>query len=242
MMTLDECREHVGHRVSYRPGGQLAEDGVITGAGALAFVLYDGDEDPKATYPADLVLLEGNPVNEHAATDDRGLPPEVTDERIYADLKAYQDGGLIEYVLPSEPLGEVWHVGWNGQILKFTAKEGIVGFLTGIQVTALFRRAARAGLTAEPKTGQAHGNLVEEIAAYSRALASEARSRYILEGDPRKVKGRLMRHVLVTDVNGRQSVAVEVPDAVALDVLDALRAAYQQGREDNARAYGGQVP
>jgi hypothetical protein len=65
-------------------------------------------------------------------------PPEVTDERIYEDLKQYQDFGMIEYVLPTEPLGEQWIVGWNGQILKFTSKEGVVGFLTGIQVCATF--------------------------------------------------------------------------------------------------------
>jgi hypothetical protein len=64
--------------------------------------------------------------------------PEVTDERIYDDLKAYQAGGLLEYVLPTEPLGEQWIVGWKGQILKFVTKEGIVGFLAGIQVAALF--------------------------------------------------------------------------------------------------------
>ena len=29
-------------------------------------------------------------------------PQEVTDERIYADLKGYQDFGMIEYVLPTE--------------------------------------------------------------------------------------------------------------------------------------------
>ena len=66
------------------------------------------------------------------------LPPEVTDERIYADLKAYSDAGMIQYVLPTDPLGEQWIVGWNGQILKFTTKEAIVGFLTGIQVAAMF--------------------------------------------------------------------------------------------------------
>ena len=66
------------------------------------------------------------------------MPGEVTDERIYDDLKSYQDAGLIEYVLPTEPLGEQWIVGWNGQILKFVTKEGIVGFLTGIQVCAMF--------------------------------------------------------------------------------------------------------
>ena len=66
------------------------------------------------------------------------MPAEVTDERILADLEAYKDGGMIDYVLPTEPLGEQWIVGWNGRILKFVTKEGIVGFLTGIQVCAMF--------------------------------------------------------------------------------------------------------
>jgi hypothetical protein len=65
-------------------------------------------------------------------------PPEVTDERIYEDLKAYKEAGMIDYVLPTEPLGEQWIVGWRGSILKFVTKDSIVGFLTGIQVAALF--------------------------------------------------------------------------------------------------------
>ena len=65
----------------------------------------------------------------------------------------------------------------------------------------------------------------------------EYRSSYILEGDPHRVKGRLMRHVLVTGSDGHQSVAVEVPNDAAMDVLEALRRAYEQGREDNAQAY-----
>lgn len=72
------------------------------------------------------------------------LPPEVTDERIYDDLKAYAAAGMIDYVLPTQPLGVEWVVGWHGQILKFTAKEGIVGFLTGIQVAAMFVGRMRA--------------------------------------------------------------------------------------------------
>lgn len=67
----------------------------------------------------------------------------------------------------------------------------------------------------------------------------EYRSTYILEGYPRTVKGQQMRHVLVTDPHGRQSVAAEVPDEAAMDVLEALRKAYEQGREDNAQAYAG---
>jgi hypothetical protein len=67
--------------------------------------------------------------------------PEVTDERIYEDLKAYAAAGMLDYVLPTEPLGEQWIVGWHGQILKFVTKEGVVGFLTGIQVGSLFAAA-----------------------------------------------------------------------------------------------------
>jgi hypothetical protein len=78
-----------------------------------------------------------------------GLPPEVTNEKIYEDLKAYDDAGLIEYVLPTEPLGEQWIVGWDGQILKFVTKEGIVGFLTGIQVCAAFIAKQRQPSTLE---------------------------------------------------------------------------------------------
>ena len=79
----------------------------------------------------------------------RTKPQEVTDERIYEDLKQYQDFGMIEYVLPTEPLGEQWIVGWNGQILKFISKEGIVGFLAGIQVCAGFVAKQRQPSTLE---------------------------------------------------------------------------------------------
>ena len=72
---------------------------------------------------------------------------EVDNDRIYADLKAYSDAGMIDYVLPTDPIREQWIVGWQGQILKFVSEEGIVGFLTGIQVAAVFAvgrlRAAR---------------------------------------------------------------------------------------------------
>jgi hypothetical protein len=63
----------------------------------------------------------------------------------------------------------------------------------------------------------------------------EKRTRYILEAYPHKAGGRLLRDIMVTDLDGRQSVAVEAPNAVAMDVLEALRKAYQQGREDNAQ-------
>jgi hypothetical protein len=71
------------------------------------------------------------------------MPPEVTDEKIYEDLQQYQEMGVIDYVLPTDPLGEQWIVGHQGCILKFTTKEGIVGFLTGISVCAQFMIAQR---------------------------------------------------------------------------------------------------
>lgn len=66
------------------------------------------------------------------------LPPEVTDEKIYEDLLTYQDAGMLTFVLPSDPLGEEWNVSYDGRILKFLTKEGVVGFLTGIAVCAEF--------------------------------------------------------------------------------------------------------
>jgi hypothetical protein len=66
---------------------------------------------------------------------------------------------------------------------------------------------------------------------------NEVRTRYILDGSPSRVKNRLLRHVLTHDADGRPSLVVQVPNAYAVDVLDALRAAYQQGREDHAAEY-----
>lgn len=73
---------------------------------------------------------------------------EVSDDQILADLNNYKDAGMIDYVLPTIPLGEQWIVGWQGQILKFVTKEGILGFLLGIQVAAVFiagQRGVRIG-------------------------------------------------------------------------------------------------
>ena len=67
-MTLGQAREHIGHGVVYQPrplGGHPlgeAEDGVITSVGDLfIFVRYSGDNFPKATDPAALTLLAGDP-------------------------------------------------------------------------------------------------------------------------------------------------------------------------------------
>jgi hypothetical protein len=75
--------------------------------------------------------------------------------------------------------------------------------------------------------------------------SADVRTRYILEGNPHRAggSGRRMRDVLAYDPAGNRSVAITVPDTLAVDVLEALRAAYQQGREDNAHdepAEGGQ--
>jgi hypothetical protein len=66
---------------------------------------------------------------------------------------------------------------------------------------------------------------------------NEARSRYILETDPHKIGSRLMRDVLAYDAEEHRSVLVTVPNSTAPDVLEAVRKAYQQGREDHALTY-----
>ena len=58
-MTLDECRQHIGAGVVYRPNGRaVSEDGVIVRVNdSYVFVRYWGRETPSATRPEDLVLL-----------------------------------------------------------------------------------------------------------------------------------------------------------------------------------------
>lgn len=64
-MTLDEAREHVGHGVVYRPYAReldSVEQGEITGVSeSYVFVRYKGDQHSKATAPARLALLAGDP-------------------------------------------------------------------------------------------------------------------------------------------------------------------------------------
>jgi hypothetical protein len=74
-------------------------------------------------------------------------PTEVSNETIYEHLRGYQEAGMIEYVLPTEPLGEQWIVGHDGQILKFLTKEGIFGFLAGISVCAAYIGKLKAAST-----------------------------------------------------------------------------------------------
>lgn len=86
-------------------------------------------------------------MSDNGTTPSAAEPAEVTDETIYQYLKDYQEAGMIEYVLPTEPLGKQWIVGHDGQILKFLTKEGIVGFLAGIMVCATFVGKQRAAST-----------------------------------------------------------------------------------------------
>jgi hypothetical protein len=60
-MTLDETRQHVGRRVTYRPwpsaAPELWERGTITSVGEVwCFVRYGADQHGKATNPNDLEL------------------------------------------------------------------------------------------------------------------------------------------------------------------------------------------
>lgn len=63
---------------------------------------------------------------------------EIEDREILAQLKRWEEVGLLDYVLPTTPLGEAWVVGYKGQILKFTGKEGAVAYLLGLNAGALY--------------------------------------------------------------------------------------------------------
>jgi hypothetical protein len=58
---------------------------------------------------------------------------------------------------------------------------------------------------------------------------------YKLAANPVRAPRRyLQREITETDPAGHRQVVLVVPEAVAMDVLEALRLAYQNGREDLA--------
>lgn len=76
--------------------------------------------------------------------------PEFTDEQILEQLEDYARAGVIEYVLPTIPLGEQWVVGLtdnNGDpnIAKMNSEQ-VFGFLIGVSAMIRFM-ARRAGMT-----------------------------------------------------------------------------------------------
>jgi len=70
-------------------------------------------------------------------------PPEITDEQIYETLKAYEQFGVIRYILPTEPLGEEWILGVPdslGGLMKLKGKDQAVGWLAGAAAVAHWAR------------------------------------------------------------------------------------------------------
>ena len=66
---------------------------------------------------------------------------EITDEQIYAELRQYELLGVLEYVLPTEPLGEEWVLGVEGRIVKLVGKDQACGFLAGASALARWAHA-----------------------------------------------------------------------------------------------------
>lgn len=66
------------------------------------------------------------------------LNPEPTNEQILAELDKLSNYGVIDYVLPTEPLGETWVVGIRGTIAKMNTMDEIVSFLAGVNAATLW--------------------------------------------------------------------------------------------------------
>ena len=73
---------------------------------------------------------------------------EITDEQIYGELRKYQELGVLEYVLPTEPLGIEWVLGVEGRIVKLAGKDQACGFLAGASALARWAHAHFASRTA----------------------------------------------------------------------------------------------
>jgi hypothetical protein len=57
-ITLWECRSRIGDRVVYTCRHGREEGSVESINDRYVFVLYDGDQCPKATYPSDLEWVD----------------------------------------------------------------------------------------------------------------------------------------------------------------------------------------
>jgi hypothetical protein len=73
------------------------------------------------------------------------FPEGITSKQIYAALQQYQDLGVIQYVVPTHPLGEQWVLGQEGKIVKLIGDDQAAAWLAGAAAVAR-HLAARAGL------------------------------------------------------------------------------------------------
>lgn len=125
-------------------------------------------------------------------------PPEVSDETIYQHLRDYQEAGMIEYVLPTEPLGEQWIIGHAGHILKFTGTDEITAFLAGISVCASYAGKLKASETAPIWDHPSWGATWRQSDAETPAIIKGKTVRIIPERGPERVMvvNHVERHVI----------------------------------------------
>jgi len=61
-------------------------------------------------------------------------PNGMTSQEIYERLEVYKQNGIVEYVLPTEPLGEQWILGIDGLgIAKFASDADVIHFIVGTE-------------------------------------------------------------------------------------------------------------
>jgi len=73
-------------------------------------------------------------------------PEGFSDEDVYEKFKTWVEVGVLQYVLPTEPLGESWVLGVDGQIVKLVGVDQAVAWLSGADaVTRLVARRKVGG-------------------------------------------------------------------------------------------------
>jgi len=85
--------------------------------------------------------LAPRPVTDPIAPAGEEDGSELTPEMAYGELRAYERLGMLEYVLPTEPLGEAWTLGFKGQIIKLAGMDQCAAFLAGMSVAAHWAHA-----------------------------------------------------------------------------------------------------
>lgn len=66
------------------------------------------------------------------------IKQEIDAQDILGQFKRWEEVGLLDYVLPTTPLGEAWVVGYKGEILRFPGNESAIAYLLGLNAGALY--------------------------------------------------------------------------------------------------------
>jgi hypothetical protein len=79
-----------------------------------------------------------SPVITDSNSSSTDSPQEVTNEKLDEELCKLADAGVLDFVLPTDPLGEAWIIGVRGEMLRLSSKGEVIALIAGIAAATHF--------------------------------------------------------------------------------------------------------